>query len=182
MGGRMFLYQYVARITGGTPDSQPDEARVPEDLKKARQLWKTKYSSANQLTRRNQEIYRLILPFLRVNFIPDNLNDEGRNLMGEKGENEYPAESFIIQDATFDRGPLPTLCATATFNLPLKESFASTKAFDEWQKKNRSLTWGVVFEYVLGEADENFYPLFTYRDLEGELVLPGSMLSKRELQ
>lgn len=171
----MFLYQYQVTIRCGFPDDQPAKVNVPENLKKARKLWKANQLQALSGTAHcnaqyRQDIYKLILPFLKVSFIRDLLKEV--DLVGFKQE-DICAKSVKIHGVTFGRGALPTIYATATFDMLLKESFSTPRAFINWQKQHDFLYWGVVFEYVLNEIGPYFYALFDLDALHAKLVLPG---------
>jgi hypothetical protein len=90
-----------------------------------------------------QSIYESVSRHFVAVIVPSNLNRSEELLTRE----EFICPQADVSAVDFSRGPIPIVCATASFELTFENSIGSSKEMADWEDRNDYLSEAVVFRY-----------------------------------
>jgi len=140
----LYTYRFMAYLKWGDPERQfqDGEPGLPDDLMASCVSWRRMALEERFEQDEIERIHAVVASHLIFVFVPSNLND-GTTLVCPS---EFTSRAIEVTDVDFSRGPLPSICAKAFFELSFSEEIPVDTIYD-WQEKNDYLDWAITFRY-----------------------------------
>ena len=137
------MTKIAVRITGAVGETEELEA-IPEVVESMFYLW-----NDNQDDDAGRSVLEQLNPYLKANFVPINL-EYFEEVVPD--DTEFEAIEVILHGFDFDDSPgLPTIAATAIFDLPFRTGLGSDE-LSQWEE-DRDENLGFAFNFYW-EFDE----------------------------
>ncbi|SIR05700.1 hypothetical protein SAMN05920897_1312 [Alkalispirochaeta americana] len=161
--------RFKAEIKWGSADEQPDDPAVmPQALITACELWKQAGGRSGADKQLLAEICTLTAKALRCSFIKDNLFDGTEDILAN---DDIEGENITVYAADFSKGCVPTVRASAEFQLPMTIEFGSQEEVEAWEEENDYLAAGVSFQFLpIDDTTDYLGSLSNHEELSLRLV------------